>query len=325
MQKALSKLYLPRVSLDRWDQIQKEILSLSKELDAWVSEAFPSGLSLANSIEESSGQREQLLLSFQYHGARLLIYRPCLCRLYQRIEGQSDVSAQFNQNSAEACVEAAHAIARLFPEELTLAFIYQKSPWWCIVHNIMQAIAVFLLDMFYGQTHVAEPSEIILNSLRKLIRWLRFMSTSSIVAGRAYEVVSDMVKSITVRLGANIFEDVMGESAVVSPRRPSNQPVQIAVTTQSVPTQGYSLPPVDWAMPPMSHAFPGAQVGQRRSDPILPSQAAEVPQEQLRPVPNFALDPALQMPPVFGNPFYNNFDFANPLDEAPSQPGWFNG
>jgi len=316
MRKALSKLYLPQTSADRWDQIQKEIISLSRELDDWVSEAFPNGILWGNSCQDTVGQREQLLLSFQYHSARLLIYRPCLCRLEQRLEKQSDVSAQFNQSSAEACVQAAHAVARLFPEEPSLGFIYQKSPWWCIVHNIMQAIAVFLLDMFYGQIQVTEHSETTVGNLRKLIRWLQFMSTSNVVAGRAYDVVSDMVTDSAVRLGLNV-SDILAKD--VGHRNP--RPQQSPATPQSTAASGYNFVQPGWGIP-FVHPL-----GPAPADPPYPINL--VPEQPVTLAPelptgrNIALDPMLQIPPICGNPFFNNFDFSNPLDEASPQAGWY--
>ncbi|PVH92244.1 hypothetical protein DM02DRAFT_733804 [Periconia macrospinosa] len=121
-EKGLSKLYSPQTSVNSWKQIQKEIDALSKELDGWAT-ALPAGLRPVHSAHESRVQREQLLLSFQYHSAKVLIYRPCLCRLEQRITGQSEASAYFNQKTAEACVHAAQAMTILLPDEPDLAFV----------------------------------------------------------------------------------------------------------------------------------------------------------------------------------------------------------
>jgi hypothetical protein len=52
----------------------------------------------------------------------------------RRIRGESSASAEFNTTSAEACVEAALEMAKLFPDEPDLDFIYSKGPWWAVVH-----------------------------------------------------------------------------------------------------------------------------------------------------------------------------------------------
>jgi len=126
-EKTLSKLYSPQTSVYSWKLIQKKIDALSKELDGWAI-ALPAGLRPAHLPEESSIQRERLLLSFQYHSAKMLIYHPCLCRLEQRITGQSEASVYFNQKTAEACVQAAQAITTLLPNKPDLAFVYEQCP-----------------------------------------------------------------------------------------------------------------------------------------------------------------------------------------------------
>jgi hypothetical protein len=64
----------------------------------------------------------------------ILATRPCLCRLERRIRNQSDSSANFDANAAEACLNAALEIAKLFPSQPNIEFIYANGPWWNIVH-----------------------------------------------------------------------------------------------------------------------------------------------------------------------------------------------
>jgi hypothetical protein len=294
MQKALLKLYSPRASVDSWEQIQKEIVSLSKELDSWVAAALPERLELANSLQESGVQRERLLLSFQYHGAKLLIYRPCLCRLERRIKRQSKASANSDQKMAEACVQAAQSVTRLFPDEPNYAFVYQQSPWWCTVHNIMQAIAVFLLEMSVEDTHMTHPNEILPKSIKKLVRWLRFMSVSNVVARRACEVVIDIVKTGAARLGVDIRDILAEEKVDIDPN-------------QSFPTY---QPPAEWDAPSPTMT---ANFGTQYPTTLWEQQAAQE-FEGFQPDQHFMLQPSLQMPPIFGSPFFTNFDFTNPID-----------
>jgi hypothetical protein len=84
-------------------------------------------------VEPSIG-REQSLLYFCYLSAKICITRPCLCRLDRRLKGQSEESAEFNWRTAEACVQAALDLALLLPEPLNPRWIYEKGPWWSIVH-----------------------------------------------------------------------------------------------------------------------------------------------------------------------------------------------
>jgi hypothetical protein len=273
MQKALSKLYLPRTSANSWERIHKEITSLTGELDEWVTAALPEGLSPVDSVQE----HERLLLSFHYYSARLLISRPSLCPLERRIKSQSHASAAFNQKTAEACVQAAQAVTRLFPAQPDWMFICQRSPWWYIVHYMMQAIAVFLLEMSFKGTDTTQNGEELSESIEKLVRWLRFMSSRNAVAERAYNVVMDII----IKSGA--------------PR------VQIDKSEPVV--EGQAIPPFNY---PTATTNAGTQSATSFEEEQLAQGSGE-----LQPDQYFMLDPALQMPSVFGTPFMTDFDQCN--------------
>jgi hypothetical protein len=268
MQKALSKLYLPRTSIDSWERIQKQILLLTAEMDQWVEAALPEGLGPVDSIQEPDVSRERLLLSFHYYSARLLISRPSLGRLEWRTKSQSDASAAFNQKTAGACVQAAQAITRLFPDQPDGMFIAQQSPWWCIVHYIMQAIAVFLLEMYFDGADTTENSKEISESVDKLVRWLQFMGLSNSVADHAYKVVLDIIKTSALQARTDVsdppaenqvepsFNNItattnIGTQSTLSIRE--EQPVQAAVDLQLdqyfVPDPALHIPPVNLLQP----------------------------------------------------------------------------
>ncbi|CAG5181457.1 uncharacterized protein ALTATR162_LOCUS9772 [Alternaria atra] len=277
MQKALSKLYLPRTSMGPWEQIQKEITSLTREIDEWAAEALPEVLGPVDSIQEHRVQRERLLLRFHYHSARLVISRPSLCRLERRIKAQSDASATFDQNTADTCVQAAHEVTRLFPDQPDLIFIYQQSPWWCTVHYIMQAIAVFLLKMS-SEIGTTQKEEELSKSIDKLVRWLRWMSPGNAVAKRAHEVVMDIIRTRVPRVRTENYNILAEEQARLS----SNYPT----ATSNVDTQSTAT-------------FEKEQ----------PVQASG----EFQPGQYFMLDPALQMRPTFSSPFITDFDQSNLL------------
>lgn len=313
MQKVLSRLYSPQTTVNSWKQIQEEIKSLSEELDEWVTAALPEELRPVNSIQESDTQRERLLLSFQYHSAKLLIYRPCLCHIERRIKGQSDASASFNEKTAEACVQAAQAVTQLFPDEPDCSFIYQQSPWWCIVHNIMQAAAVFLLEMSFDQTHMVHPNGRIVKSIKKLVRWLHFMSFSNAVAARAYEVVADVIRTGAQRLRIDASE-ILGEARVNVNRDESLEAYHTPENTVLPWYRGNSSLQAEWGIPPSNDPTATAESSTpqyttfQEQQPVQTSEGFQFDQY-------FMPEPDLQMPSIFGNPFFTNFDLPGLLDD----------
>lgn len=135
-QKVLAKLYSPRTSTQSWEYIQKAIPELMKELDEWRRSALlDDAPGPKNPFASHEGRREYTLLSFSYYSTKILITRPCLCRTERRIKRQSEGSANFNQKTAEACVQAAQGLTSLLPDQPDLQSLYENAPWWCIIHN----------------------------------------------------------------------------------------------------------------------------------------------------------------------------------------------
>jgi hypothetical protein len=273
MQKALSKLYSPRISTESWERTHALVTTLTSELDEWAKAVPPEGFSPVDSIQDHDVQHEQSLLNFHYYSARLLISRPSLCRLERRIKGQSHASAAFNHKTARACVQAAQAITRLFPDQPDWMFVCQRSPWWCIVHYIMQAIAVFLLEMSFEGTETNQNGEELSENIEKLVRWLRFMSSRSVVAERAYKVVLGIMKTDAARVHTDKSELV---------------------------ARGQVIPPSNY---PTATTNTGTQSATSVEEEQLEQESEISELDQY-----FMLDPALQMPSVFGNPFNSDFD-----------------
>lgn len=315
VQKALSKLYSPQASVGSWKQVQEEIEALSTELDGCVA-ALPAELEPANSFHESGMQRKRVLFSFHYHGTKLLIYRPCLCRLERQIMKQTDASAHFNQKAAEACVEAAQALTRLLPDRPYLAFVYQQSPWWCIVHNIMQAIAVFLLEMSFRQTHMDHPDKGIQASIRKLVRWLQSIGVSNGVSQRAYTMIIDIINAGASQLRVDI-SDIVAEGEA---DRGQDQGQDHSFQTYPWP-QGTELPPQyedsfprdGWEMPSLGNPPAIADFGIQHPTAAWGQQSL---QDSIGFQPGQYFMPDPQMPSIFGNPFFTSFDFSNSMEGA---------
>jgi hypothetical protein len=86
---------------------------------------------------ERKREREHFLLRINYYSTKMLLTRPCLCRIERRIHNQSDVSANFNTNTAKACVGAAMELTKMFPDQPDLDLLYAKGPWYSAIHICM--------------------------------------------------------------------------------------------------------------------------------------------------------------------------------------------
>jgi hypothetical protein len=133
--KTLTNLYSARDATHSWKRMPQEISSLMKELSEWAEEAMPNGLFGISGTEQPNQQREKSLLYFFHQSIKIYITRPCLCRLDQRIKGQSAESVRFNQDTADACVQAALDLTSWLPDPSNPRWIYESGPWWSSVHT----------------------------------------------------------------------------------------------------------------------------------------------------------------------------------------------
>lgn len=299
-QKALSLLYAPPVASYSWASIQKSILSLTTQLDNWMPATFDSR---PDELYPSIGQqsystvyRERVMLYFQLFSTRILVTRPCLCRLTERTKHHSDRSTQLNHEIAMSCIQAAQDLTSLLPDEPQAKWVYRNGPWWSIVHNIMQAATVFLVQLSKRQTDLKNPSDETSASLKKLFRWLRAMAYQDAVARRAYQVVFDTLKTSAQQFRFDI-KDLLAEEAnigriseagsdrlynsfMTDPKSstPSQQPRHFIDPTLVEPSSNIEI-------------FPQLQISQDQLDLQLDSFLDQY-----------------QTPPLYGNPYATPFD-----------------
>lgn len=199
--RVLAIIYSPSVIRKSWESIQREIARMMEEVEAWAS-LLPPGLRFARSTDNQGYQQERRVLELYYYSAKILLCRPCLCRVDRRIANQTQGSADFNRRIAEACVAAAKSIASLLSEdaEKDHANTYQTWPWWSMVHFLMQAVTVLLLEISYDAVQFPRDRQETIPSLKKLLRWLRAMRTNNPMARRAYQIAFDLLQKMVANI-----------------------------------------------------------------------------------------------------------------------------
>ena len=292
---------------------------LLKELTEWSSVALPAPQQVGKGKQKAGFDREQFLLRTNYWSAKILITRPCLCRIERRITNESDASASFNKRTAEACVEAALEMTKLFPDQPDLDFLYTKGPWWAVVHlsklssmrnyatctdvivPVMQAMAVLLLEMAYRDNDVKNSDPSMTESIKKLIRWLRAMQHDDPVAARAYHVIWKILKGCAPALQSQANDLLaLDEKPNPQPQGPRGpQSTFNAQETKQALRRGYYYDPMD-----ATGAFDPQPFQQQPLDDLAGYQDGLhtffPPDEHLTPM-------------AFGNPFYTSFDQGAPV------------
>ena len=133
-QQIISKLYTQRKSTPSWGYLQQTTVSLVADLDKWAVNHIPE----FHSQEWNSAhmpQREVFLLKLQYCRLKILITCPSLRRIERCFEVGVDGFDSLDESVAETCVGAAQDVASLLASEPQIKSLYEKGPWWTVVHN----------------------------------------------------------------------------------------------------------------------------------------------------------------------------------------------
>jgi len=204
------------------DDIQRDIALLNQRLDQWVS-SLPSEFRLYEPSREPTDAfgRERMLLRFQLCSAQILLTRPCLT---VRRPWKDTTNVSFSRRMADNCVGAARTIVASLPEE-SHTHLYEQTPWWCLIHHMMQAISVFLLALSHPSS-TSYDTTMMIHCVRKTIRWLQRMKGP--VAERAHRVAFNCFESVARRHAVDI-SDLWNRTAAPVVRQP------ISHTRGSVP------------------------------------------------------------------------------------------
>ncbi|KAF1849131.1 uncharacterized protein K460DRAFT_280163 [Cucurbitaria berberidis CBS 394.84] len=316
-QKVLVSLYSPRTAASSWQSVQTKITGLLAELEEWKKESLPQILGPGHP-QQLDDERERFLLRISYWSTKILITRPCLCRLERRIENESNRSVDFNSQAAEACVEAARELTKLLPDQPDADFIYSSGPWWTVIHIIMQSMAVLLLEMAYEGKNLTNDKPDLVASIKKLLSCLRVMQVKDPVAARALQVVWRILKTCAPSLHSQANELLADEIGSPLQGQPSQDFHKSRKQTQQAP----------WQAPDFSNSPIGNPAA---LDPRLfqPQTTDPLSDEQSGVYQSFAPDP-VQLPQVFGHPFVTSFDQGAPIVDMqklwadPTSEGQFN-
>lgn len=205
----LNRLYRVGTAPQPWAQIQSTIATLDSRLERWHS-VLPSVFDFTKRQRDQQFHRQRVSLGFFYYSTSIIISRPCLCRMNQRIPNQSERAKDFNQSTAARCVQAALGMLDLLPEEPNPVGLYGVAPWWCLLHYLVQAVTVLMLELSFRSDHLPLRVDDILLAAKKTVFWLRSMSAENISAHRAWAMCDDMLRKVAPRVGRNVDDLPVG-------------------------------------------------------------------------------------------------------------------
>ena len=204
-QSIFHEMYNPAAVQRTWAEVQDSMRKLSEQLEAWYR-----NLPIIFDFRRKQRDREfyefRMALGFFYYGTSMMIHRPCLCRLDRKIPRQSAKSREFNHQAATTCVESARELLHLIPDEPNAVGLIKVGPWWSVLHWLVQASTVLMLEISFRAHHMPEEADAVLDASKKGVRWLHALGDNSVSAKRAWELCNSMLHGAVTKIGRDISD-----------------------------------------------------------------------------------------------------------------------
>ncbi|OJJ51476.1 hypothetical protein ASPZODRAFT_127554 [Penicilliopsis zonata CBS 506.65] len=238
-QEIIDKVYSAQCAMTPWAHIENRIGELKARIDLWYS-CLPEVYDFTKKKDDDGPEliRGKLRLAFHYYSSRIILGRPCLCRRDARATSPTK-NESFSHKMAVVALESAMGLLDLIPDEPDAIQLYQITPWWCVLHYMMQTVTVLLLELSFGSVHMPQREKIILESTKKGIRWLFAMSEYSTASRRAWQLCDNTLRRIAIGMEYDV-EDMPSfiyqrkpESPIRAPDVDSGLPSMVSPTPYS--------------------------------------------------------------------------------------------
>ncbi|KAE8387296.1 fungal-specific transcription factor domain-containing protein [Aspergillus alliaceus] len=185
-----------------WPRMEFAIQRLNLDLNSWLIN-LPKAYDFTSTHTSQGLATHRMSLALNFYSTKIGITKPCLRRLDPSAHG--DKAVNFSRKAAVECVESACHMLRLFPEPLEAALLHKISPWWCILHFLMQATAVLLIELSFHAQHVPEKAAMVLKAARKSYDWLLVMSETSMASEKARKMCHEFLRRLGFNANAKVY------------------------------------------------------------------------------------------------------------------------
>ncbi|KAF7714521.1 Fungal Zn(2)-Cys(6) binuclear cluster domain-containing protein [Penicillium ucsense] len=194
-QEILDRVYAVRSAKRDWSYIQVILSELAGKIDIWFS-TLPKTLDFLVSDNSDAYYNHKMQLALQYHGSKILLGRPCLCQHKSTSKTDRQEVNEFNKMMSLSALESAAQITHLIPDSQLLSSTHRHGPWWSLLHSVMQAVAIMILEISFGYVHMPEGENMLVPLTKKCIRWLHRTSESSVASRRAWQLCDNTLRQL---------------------------------------------------------------------------------------------------------------------------------
>ena len=196
----IGEMYHPSIREAKWSEIQRKIEGYGQRLVKWRAGLSPP-FNIDMVSEDLVTESYRVSLSIFYYSVHILINRPCLCRIDERIADQSDSSKRTNRVFANKCVNAAQRALSLVLDRPDSTILGQGPTWWMLIHHLKRALTVLFLELAFRAEHMPPEAGDIFNQAKEAVEWLRWHSASSLTTRRTWITMSRLLRLVAKRIG----------------------------------------------------------------------------------------------------------------------------
>ncbi|KAL8993322.1 MAG: hypothetical protein Q9169_006427 [Polycauliona sp. 2 TL-2023] len=203
----LKEFYRPPVLALAWATVQSMRVKHHERLERWR-RSLPTIFDFTKSQQDTEYARARMCLAFSYYSTVMIMNRPFLCKMERRIPKESERGREIDRSNAILCVAAARSTIDMLPDQPNVTGMYQETPWWNMVHQLMQAVTILMLELSLGAHHLPDSGKEVLHTAEKAVRWLQAMSVDDMAAARAWRLSSELLDKVAPRVGGSIDDGI---------------------------------------------------------------------------------------------------------------------
>lgn len=224
---AVGELYQPGIRRNRWSDIQSKIERFDRRAFEWKDGVNPP-FDVASPSPDAETESCRVALRILFHNTRIIINRPSLCRIGERIQHQSSSSKRTDRDSASKCVDSARATLSLILHKPDSTILHEGTMWWTLIHHLKRALTVLLLELAFRAEHMPSDAGEMVAEAKAAVNWLHQLGNSSPDARRTCSNMRQLLRLAAQKVGEDTSDMTTSSEEETAPIYPGHEQPSVA-------------------------------------------------------------------------------------------------